>query len=900
MGENRLGQPTDDAAKRSSNGENPFQVSLIDVAPLDRTADKTPQGKNGQQPWRRQWGEVAPGAQDLPPINPQMDKNPNVNGGNGADPWRAQPGVAPVVPGAGGDRPPEDKPNPGGNPPGGGVDDWKDFVEKNKPKVGPGFQNPNDVPGGAPGAGTPMTPEQIAILEASKRPKSSITGLIYTGGITGAVVNGGVYALDARLMKIPEGERTGLMKLWERVSPTQAALKTHTDAYTAATGRFGIAHSAEQLAQSNLSGLAQVPVETLAAAEAKLLTLKSVQGEAALLTSQQRFLQNIAAARPDELAAAVGAKGAPNVLFESGTAAAAEVEAYARFVAGGKVGAAPSVAGALGHVETQLRGVAPRLMEWHTADATVEFLRKGHAGKLENVRAVIGTAEEVSLGQKLFVTGSPEATKLVEYAERTQALATATADLSAAKAALGTKESALTLAKERGAADVHGSFGGTSLRGFAKGLGISAATLAAGYGTDYMLGQQFGYKPSYDGTTRFLLDGVAIPTILLSDFQPRTKLWMAGLAFAGARAADYFQGSGASADMSMLLRPNTIDMVGITGSMLLPISGKYKALGIAGTIALGRGWNYLARKTGLDGYNNSAEVLDGDLTNLRTIDSTTQSVSSFERTVEKAKELGISNPAVLEARVLESMNRTNQHPVEQDRNTAALAYGLGLARLEKGSRLDVTDYTPTAYFLEGKSYDFGGTAAEQLNSALTSLERARKYADGHRGESVNGRAIDDAYVNQLNELKGKVTSDLNVIYGEQNVGEVYDTVKGLCRTKVQTILTFIVSGNQKLQSLGENLSPADVRYAAKLARDLCVANMAYAEHCASLNNGEDAKGFFSAAEDHLRNAEALEKSSKNLAKLKEQADRVRVKIPGAVSNQWGNSRNNPFEIKPNK
>ncbi len=898
MGESRLGQPTD-AAKKDSNGENPFQVSLVDVAPLERTADKQP--AKGQQPWRRQWGEVAPAAQDLPQVNPKMDQNPNLNGGNGVPPWRAQPGVAPVVvPGDG--KAPAEKPNPGQG------DDWKDHVDKNKPVVGPGFANPNGPIGQPNNPGTsPLDADQLAIIEASKRPRSSVTGFLYTGAFTGAATNFTMYKLDQKLLSLPvDAPKSGLMRVWEKVSPAQAGLKQHTDAMTVATEAYSIKHGAAQIAGSQLEAVAAVPNTLLKAAEAQLLTLQPVSNSLAHLNAQKHFLQNIGSVgTAEEVLQKVGPRGTPGALFEAtDTAVVQQLENYAAYLRQKQAGTlgltVPSMTTAIAEVDGKLAVMAGREIELGVVQQRLLFLQKGLSGSPASVEAVLGTAEEVAAGQKLFARGTPQAADLTNYAARSHANAEATKLLDTARGTMAAKEGALTAAKERGAAEYHGSLGGTTIKGFAKGLGISAATLAAGYGADYMLGKQFGYKPTYEGTSRYLIDGVAIPAILLSGMQPRTKIWMSALAFAGARAQDYFAGTGASADMSLLLRPNTIDAIGITATALAPLPGKYKAIGFLGTIAIGRGWNLLARQTGLDGYNNSGEVLDGDLTNLRTIDSTSQTVASFERTAEKAKQLGLSNPALLEMRVVESLGRTNLHPVEQDRSTAVLSYGLGLARLQQGSRLDVTDFTPSAYFLEDKKYDFGCTAAEQMNSAVTSLEHARVWAAGHKNETVNGRTVDDAYVRQLEDLKSKVTADLDTIYGEQNVGEVYSAVQGLCRTKVQTVLSFIVNGNQKLQSLGENLSPTDVRYAAKLARDLCVANMAYAEQCATANNGEDARGFFNAANEHLRNAEAMEKESKNLPKLKQLSDRVRTKIPGAVNNQWNNPVNNPWQIKPGK
>lgn len=169
------------------------------------------------------------------------------------------------------------------------------------------------------------------------------------------------------------------------------------------------------------------------------------------------------------------------------------------------------------------------------------------------------------------------------------------------------------------------------------------------------IGQGSGYQPSTDGYGRFIADGVLVPGILLSNYHPRVKIGMAAGVFGLARVSDYCAGTMASTEMSMLLRPNTWDAVGVTGFALSPFSGKSKAIGIAVTLGLGRGYNLIARARGWDGFKDSAESLDSDLAKVRDLDSTTQTRGSFDRSVEKAKQLGLSNPGVLKYRKLEGL-----------------------------------------------------------------------------------------------------------------------------------------------------------------------------------------------------------------------------------------------------
>ncbi|MBY0549370.1 MAG: hypothetical protein K2W95_18990 [Candidatus Obscuribacterales bacterium] len=913
--------PKVDPNKNGGDGQAPWRRNWGEVAPgaaqmqpvnpkVEGQPDPNRNGGNGQAPWRRGWGEVAPGAGQLQPVNPNDGKDPNQNGGNGVPPWRATPGVAPVVPGPG-DRPVVTPPTPG-TP---GVPDWKDYADKNKPapvgkwddpNKGSGVGKPGDGPSGGGPQGKPLTQEQLDILMDSKRPKTNVLGYLYTGGLTGAAMNASMYGLDTRLLAVPEAERSGMMKMWEKISPTAKKMAHHTEAARLATTAFSSANQAHGIAQLELDAVANVPRTMFQAAEARAVLLQPVATDLALVTAQKNYLQNHAAiTSADDVIKTIGPAaevGKNGVLFEKGSTAAIQLEQYAatlRAKAMGAVGVAPAdFTAPLAEVEAKLAGMSSQVAELGTVQQRLVFFRSGLAGNKAAVDAVLGTSVEVAAGQKLFERGSAEAAELINYATKAEAHAAVTKTLDAARGAMGAKETALKAAMERGVGEYHGSLAGTTLKGFAKGVGISAATMAAGYGTDYAMGQMLGYKPQADGMGRFLIDGVAIPSILLSGMQPRTKVWMGGLLFAGARATDYFSGSMASTEASMLLRPNTVDAIGVTGFALAPIPGKYKAMGIAGTLALGRGYNMFARATGLDGFNNSGEVLDADLTKVRDLDSTTQTIGSFDRSVQKAKELGVENPGVLEYRLTQAMDRTNLHPVDKERQVAALAMGLGLARLQKGSRLTVADYTPSAYFLTGTKADFTCTAAEQLNSAVTSLETARKYAIAHPGEVVNGQKLDDAYVRQLDELKGKVVTELNAVYGEQDIEGMYSAVRELSRTKVQQLLTFIVEGNQKLGALGAELSPSDVRYGAKMARDLALANLAYAESCVQGGNGEDARGFYNAAVDHIKNAKGFEPDSKNNPKIERLIDSVRARIPGAVAAQWGNNINNPFQIRP--
>src|SRR6185369_11790840 len=129
----------------------------------------------------------------------------------------------------------------------------------------------------------------------------------------------------------------------------------------------------------------------------------------------------------------------------------------------------------------------------------------------------------------------------------------------------------------------------------------------------------------------FLLDGVAVPGILLSDLPARYKFALAGTAFVSARVADYFAGTGASAQMSTLLRPNTADGVLMTAAAMAPVDGKTKALLVAGAWGVGRLYNEVAHLTGLDG--GAPAQLRDNAANSFNHDQLTRTESSFDNAV---------------------------------------------------------------------------------------------------------------------------------------------------------------------------------------------------------------------------------------------------------------------------
>lgn len=860
------------------------------------------------QPWRRQYGGVAPAAQNIVPVESQTGADPNVNG-NGPCPWRQDFGVS----GQGSFNSPE-------------VPSWKEFIQNQPPPESAQPASPVEQPSGPQGdnaagnldhsarsdfapdyrspqgaieGASPVGEKQRAIIEESLRSKTSVEGFLYTGGFAGAATRGAIYWLDSNLLSAGKDKQGRLLELWQPYSPAHKALEHHVARAQLCRDGFAEAESAMRMAQNKLEALRDVPEKLLGLAQQKAASMKPPSAGTLLLEeSRARFLQELETiTEPADVQRVLGSRvhdGSNGILFERSSHMGRRLTEYANALRN-NTSPLPSFSSDALARALKLENLRTTARNFETLEKQIQFLNAGKAGSPLAVQESIGTTAEVNAGEKLFIQGAAETEQLLSYATRAGAHADATQAFDSARAAMNGSELALEAARKSGARLAHGPVWQSLSGGLCRGLLTSAGVLALGYVADNALAPATGGRPRQDGMGRFFLDGVVVPSLLLSGMEPRHKIPAAALAFGTARVVDAITGTAPSVEMSWFLRPNWCDAIGATTTMLAPISPKSKVVGLAATCVIGRVYDALTHVTGLDG--SEGRSLNDATKFLRDKDSIAQTVDSFETAALKAKELGIENPAALELQTQDQINRRNQHPVEYERANALLAYGLGMARLDKGSRLSVAHRDENSYFLKGRNYDFNCTAAEQFNSAVKSLETAEKYVWSHRGEVMSGgKQIDANYAAQLEILRSKVLEKSSTIYGEHDMEAVYSVIKDKCRTDQQNLLQFTREGVEKLGLLGETLTTSDRRYAAKMCRDLTLAVLAYAETCVQAHNGEDARSFFDAAERHLQNAQALEDSPNN-RKLRELLDRVRANIPGAVQQQWQNPFNDPFNLR---
>ncbi|MBX9686682.1 MAG: hypothetical protein K2X27_08270, partial [Candidatus Obscuribacterales bacterium] len=505
------------------------------------------------------------------------------------------------------------------------------------------------------------------------------------------------------------------------------------------------------------------------------------------------------------------------------------------------------------------------------------------------VAQAIGTEAEVASGNKLFVAGSAEAKTLSDFAKLSAANSKAVSAEKLAAAELERSQTMLRDATEGGA----GSLLGRSFKGAATGLAIAGGSLAAGYALDKLGSSIFGYKaPETDGTGRFLMDGVAVPAILLSNMPARYKFGLAGAAFMSSRAADYFAGTGASIQMSALLRPNTCDGILITAAAMAPVDAKTKAALVGGAYLTGRLYNGVARLTGLDGGH--PQELRDDFVNTFSHDQLTRSESSFDSAVAKGVKLGKENEAALELQMrdwLAKQNTTN--PLSHMRGTATIAAALGQFRLEEGSRFDLASHADKKdRILKGANYDFGGEATTWLRMSAGSLVSAQNFAAANKGKTVDGQVMDDAYIQQLKNEQKKVEAQLELVYGKHDIPKIFDELKRQARVNSGDMQQALV----RLKNQMDVLQTKDVRFMAKSSRDIAIGYLAEAAFMKEKGNGEEARIMFLAGAQYLQNAQRLDPNAPDNKALLDIQSTVGQGIPGAIDSQYKSNLNNPWQL----
>lgn len=275
-------------------------------------------------------------------------------------------------------------------------------------------------------------------------------------------------------------------------------------------------------------------------------------------------------------------------------------------------------------------------------------------------------------------------------------------------------------------------------------------------------------------------------------------------------------------------------------------------------------------------------------------DQVSRTSYTFRECVEKEKALGKENEVALEKQMRDWLGKQkDMNPIVHMRGTASLACALGEFRLEEGSRIDLASHqNEKPRILKGHDYDFGGEANTWLRMSAGSLVAAQQYVVGHKGLTIEGQSMDDAYLQQLKGLQTDVERKLDVIYGPHDLESVYSVVRDQVRTKSGDWQQGLVRLKYQL----DDLKSSDNRFIAKSARDVALGFLAEADYMSSRDNGEEAKIMYQSANQYLAMSQRYDSSAPDNLALAKISERLKPQILKSIDNQWSDPFSNPFEI----
>jgi hypothetical protein len=447
---------------------------------------------------------------------------------------------------------------------------------------------------------------------------------------------------------------------------------------------------------------------------------------------------------------------------------------------------------------------------------------------------------------------------------------------------------------------------------------VTGTTLGAGYLADKLIADKFnlGHTPTMNGFDRFLIDGVAIPGVMLTPGIPiRYKIGASIGLFGLARAKAYFDDSGSVAlsQSSLLMRPNSIDTIGFTTAALAPLGWRGKLAIAAGTVVLGRTANLVSHAAGWDGEDGI--VLRDNLRSQLTRDANVKSSATYTGGIDAGLELARhkAGEGALDLQLADVTNAEgSMSKLDFLRQHAMLSEAVGLARLEKGSRIveggdnAVAVYGDDARILKDKKYDFLGESMLSLSQAYSDLsdlryavfqEKGKVSADTTLNDASKKAKIDslDGEMKQCDAERLKIDTTMKGIFGDHDMNAIFKELTESCRTRSKDLDQILFKRKQLFETLSPQVNP-EIR--AKFARDLALGFLAEAQYRVTKNNGEEANIMYQCAMDYLGRAQALAPTNPCVPKLQSIAQEVALKVPRATAAQYKSNWNNPFELKP--
>lgn len=452
-------------------------------------------------------------------------------------------------------------------------------------------------------------------------------------------------------------------------------------------------------------------------------------------------------------------------------------------------------------------------------NARVDLVRNDNLFRAENIIANTGTDAQVQLRQKLFT--QTESTQLVTQAndfwQSNSSALNAEANLKAGEAAKNRAVQMLTQA-ERGSITTTGE---ALLRGAGAGLLLGTATVAA----DNLLDRALGNSPELANQAHWGIQGIGMPLLLLSRASLPGKVIGSLAMVGGSHVMDRYLGP-PTGMFSAFARPSLPEIGLATAGALTPVRDiRVRAALAAGGWALGKTWNYLDARYEITG-KTEPRMRDEALAAVD-YDMKSPSKDRFMFAADQVHKFSDKNDAAASVMIKDWQGNNNSvTSIEKERGTAALMLGLGESMLARGTRIDQIKWDKEGKrMLAGTNYDLGGQATSFLRSADGNLQNALNLAQENKGKNLSSGVINDAYINQLKELKAASSASLDKVYGGHNIPAVYDEVK----KEVSAYGDEMRSYGENLAQYAKTISETEPRFKAKISRDLAILHTAFGE-----------------------------------------------------------------------
>ena len=487
-------------------------------------------------------------------------------------------------------------------------------------------------------------------------------------------------------------------------------------------------------------------------------------------------------------------------------------------------------------------------------DARVEIVRNDALFSRTNIIANAGTPEQVALRQRLFTThdATQLATQADDYWMATQANLNARTGLAEAQASRHAALARLTQA-ERGSIT---TATGALLQGAGRGLLVTTGVVAA----DMVLDKALGNDPSLSNSAHWGLQGIGMPVLLASNLSVTGKVIGSVGMVLGSHALDKAWGP-PTGSFSPFARPSLPEIGLATAGALTPVAdGRVRLALAAGGYALGKTWNYLDAKYELTGRTEPR--LRDEAEAAVDYDMKSPSQARFMFAAGEMKKFADKNEAAAAVLIKNwTLDHREGFAIEKERSSAALMLGFGESVLERGTRVDQDKFDKDGVrILAGMDYDLGGESANYFRATLGNLQTAERLAQSNKGRRITGGVIDDSYIADLQAAQQHTRRNLDRIYADHNIAEVYTQVTKALSSHPDQMRKF----GENLAEYSKVLTDTDPKYKAKILRDLALVHVAFGDKEPSIGGSRE---HYVNAQKYLDSSRLLDETSTDRAQI---------------------------------